>query len=164
MLEGAWYIGALSNLGAIVWAVAAVSAALTATVVRGRERAMFGAAGAFSFLLLADDLFLLHDAVFPKVGLSESIVQAVYLVVLAFITVRYRHEMGLVAVAGVALTLGFWGASVGMDTFFNNAAVNLDQLVEDGLKFLGIVVWAAVWASLSHLALVRTRREAHAPA
>ena len=164
VLEGAWYIGALSNLGAIVWAVAAVSAALTATVVHGRERTMFAAAGAFSSLLLADDLFLLHDAVFPKVGLSESIVQAAYLVVLVVITAKYRREMGLVAVGGVALTLGFWGASVGMDTLFNNAAVNLDQLVEDGLKFLGIVVWAAVWGTLSHLALVRTRREAHAPA
>lgn len=164
VLEGAWYIGALSNLGAIVWAVAAVSAALTATVVHGRDRAMFAAAAAFSSLLLADDLFLLHDAVFPRVGLSESIVQAGYLMALLLITAQFRNEMGLVAVGGVVLTLACWGAAVGMDTLFNDAPVNLDQLVEDGLKFLGIVVWAAVWGTLSHLALVRARQQAHAPA
>lgn len=164
VLDGAWYIGALSNLGAIVWAVAAVSAALTATVTRGRERTMFAAAGVYSTFLMADDLFLLHDAVYPRIGLGESVVQAAYLVVLVLITVRFRREMGPVAVGGVILTLGFWGASVGMDTLFNNAAVNLDQLVEDGLKFLGIVVWASVWATLSHLALIRGRQDAHAAA
>lgn len=153
VLEGSAYVGALSNLGVLVFAVAAVAAGLAATVVRGRERGMFGAAAAVSALMLLDDLFLLHDVVYPRLGVPEAVVQAAYLLAIAAIVFLYRSEMGMVAVAGVVVTLGAWAASVGMDTFLNNHPLNLDQLVEDGAKFVGIAVWAAVWAGLAHVTL-----------
>jgi len=39
-------------------------------------------------------------------------------------------------------TVGLWGLSGVLDLFFNHMG---GQLVEDGTKFLGLVVWAAAW-------------------
>lgn len=155
VLGGAAHVGAMSNLGVLAFGVAAVAAGLTATVVRGRARGMFAAASIVTSLMLLDDLYLLHDAVYPKIGVPETAVQAAYLLAIAAIVLRWRAELGWVALSGIGLTLAFWALSIGMDTFLNNHPLNVDQLVEDGAKFVGIAVWASVWAALAHLALRR---------
>ncbi len=152
-LEGPWYVGSLSNMGAVFWCVATVASGLTATVLSGRLQRMFAAVGVLSAALLFDDLFLLHDAVYPKLGINETMVQAIYLLAIVVIVLRFRAEMGNLVIAGVVLTLGWWGVSVFLDTFFNDHAINLDQLSEDGAKFIGIVVWAGTWTALAHLTL-----------
>ena len=149
----------MSNLGVLAFGVAAVAAGLTATVVTGRERGMFASVAVVTSLMMLDDLYLLHDAVYPKVGIPETAVQVAYLLAIGAIVLRYRAELGPVGLLGVGLTLGFWALSIGMDSFFNNHALNVEQLVEDGAKFVGIVVWAALWAGLSHLALRRQARD-----
>ena len=163
VLGGPAYVGALSNLGVLAFGVAAVSTALTATVVTGRERVLFAAVAVVTTLMLLDDLYLLHDAVYPRLGIPETAVQAAYLLVIGAIVLRHRAELGPPGVLGVALTLGWWGLSVVLDSLLNNHALNGDQLAEDGAKFVGIVVWAALWAGLAHLAL-RRARDAAAPA
>jgi len=118
---------------------------------------MFAAVAVVTALMLLDDLYLLHDAVYPKVGIPETAVQAAYLLAIGAIVLRYRVELGPAALAGIVVTLGFWAMSIGMDTFLNNHALKFDQLVEDGAKLVGIVVWGALWAGLAHLAMRRTR-------
>lgn len=153
VLDGPAYVGAMSNLGVLAFSLAAVSSGLAATVVTGRERAMFVSAAVVTSLMMFDDLYLLHDVVYPRAGIPEIAVEFAYLVVIGAIVLRHRGELGAMGLVGVTLTVGLWAFSVFMDTFLNNHELNLDQLVEDGAKFVGIVVWGALWAGLAHNAL-----------
>ena len=152
-LDGAFYVGAFSNLGAITFAIPAVACLFAASLLAGRRQRLLAAVGALSAFLLADDLFLLHDAVFPRVGIPETLVQAGYLLAIGVIVLVYREELGLFLIAGVVLTLAWWALSVFMDTFLNNHALNLVQLVEDGAKFVGIVVWSAAWTTFAFVTM-----------
>lgn len=153
VLEGPAYVGALSNLGVLAFAVGAAVAGLAATLVVGRRRTMFASAAVLTAAMLADDLFLLHDVVYPRLGIPEVVVQVGYLAAIAAIVALARAELGPVAVVGIGLTLACWAISVGMDTVLNNHPLNLDQLVEDGAKFVGILVWSAVWTGVAHRVL-----------
>lgn len=154
-LESKSYVGFMSNLGMVIWSIPAVACGLTATVVIGRQRWMFAFAGVLTTLLLADDLFMLHDGTYPKIGFAEELVEVLYLVAVAAIVVLYREELGRTAILGIGLTVAFWGTSGFLDLFFNDDPINLDQLTEDGAKLMGIFVWAAVWTATCHLALRR---------
>lgn len=158
VLDGEAYVGTLSNLGALVWSLSAVSAALAASVLIGRQRRLFASVAVLTAAMLADDLFLLHDAVYPQIGLSETKVQALYFLAIAVIVAVFRAEIGVIAILGIAAGMGFWALSAFMDRFLNESALNLDQLVEDGAKFVGIAIWSAVWIVLAHGGLRRASR------
>ena len=153
VLDGPFYVGAFSNLGAITFAIPAVACLLAASLLQGPRRRLLAAVGALSAFLLTDDLFLLHDAVFPRVGIPETVVQAGYLLAIGVIVLVFREELGLHLIAAVVLTLGWWALSVFMDSFLNNHPLNVDQLVEDGAKFVGIMVWSAAWTTYAAVAL-----------
>ncbi|MCP4967692.1 MAG: hypothetical protein GY926_20970 [bacterium] len=54
------------------------------------------------------------------------------------LTHRHHHgACGPAGVAGVLASLGLLAISAGIDVLFND----LDQLIEDGFKFLGICAW-----------------------
>ncbi|MCP3854264.1 MAG: hypothetical protein GY745_16350 [Actinomycetia bacterium] len=146
-LDGKLYAGALSNLGAVIWMLAAVFAFvgwMTASDID--ERRMFLAGGVIGSVLLADDFFLLHDWVSGRSQLVEYVMIGSYLVAVVVLVAVYRWQLGWLASAGIVLTLTLLGMSIVLDVFVND----LDQIVEDGFKFLGICTWAATWTLRAH--------------
>lgn len=158
VLGGPAYVGLLSNLGAVVWALPTAVCFLAATLFQDRRRWMFGAAAVLSLLLLADDLFLLHDAVFPLIGIRERIVQLLYFALIGALLAGFWRRMGAAVTALVIVAVGFWGMSALLDRSFNASPLNLDQLTEDGLKFMGIVLWAGAWLILARRELSHNPR------
>lgn len=142
-LEGPLYAGVLSNLGALVWMVGVVLALVGWSSATSRQdRTMFLAGAAVGAVLLVDDFFLVHDFIEGRQpGPLEQWPLAVYFLAAVVMVVVNREALGSLAVTGLVVALGFLALSGMLDKFFND----LDQLVEDGFKFVGIATWATVW-------------------
>ncbi len=150
VLDFPFYYGAISSLGILLWGATATLCGFTALALDGagvRSRFLYASA-ALSGLLLLDDLFLLHEIVFPqKLHLPELLVYGAYaagglLVFVWFRTVIWTTEYPLLLVAG-----GFLAVSLVADTATNDwPDASLKFLVEDGLKFFGIAGWFGYYA------------------
>ncbi len=143
-----WYVGLISNLGAIGWTVAVTAAAGAAFVARvgGRPQATisFLRGGALvGAMLLIDDLFPVHQRMVPhEIGLSKPIVLLIELVLAGgWAIISYpelkRTRWHLLVMAGGAFVV-----SLVIDQLVGGDESGNRMLVEDGAKFLGVLAWA----------------------
>lgn len=144
--EAPFYMGFVSNLGAMIWAAGAVVALFGGygTHAGSRKGRFLVVAGWFSLLLAADDMFMLHDVLHEPLGVDASYV---YGAIGLYGVWRYRdillEQTNFVI---FALAFGGLGMSAGMDGVTHT--LGLDHLpgtsfVEDALKFMGICFWMA---------------------
>jgi hypothetical protein len=141
VLDGSFYVGSFSTLGGLIW-FASGAIMLFAASLKPSDRGTLVLAGLLTWAMAFDDVFMLHDRVYPKLYLSETLLRVLYFGAVALIVFRSYRRLSRSTLVGIALTVGFWGLSGLLDDFFNQFG---GQLVEDGSKFLGIVVWAAAW-------------------
>ncbi len=152
-----FYYGALSNLGVLLWALAAGAALAAGVALRraarrnnaapdpapdvaaARRARFFIAAGLLSLLLAGDDLFTIHEGAEIVFAGGEELVLGVYALLAAAFIWLFRRELLtdcplFFMLAGALLTL-----SVAADVVFGEAA---GFAFEDGAKFLGIAAWS----------------------
>lgn len=140
-----WYTGALSNLGIFVWTIGVAFGAAGAWVARraGRiEASQFLFVGTIATVIMVfDDIFAIHSSVLndvtwlPRVGAQLLIVSPTLFWVLRYLG-DIRRTRFVILFAG----LGCFAGSLLVDrlvTFTGDTAL----LIEDGLKFLGILAW-----------------------
>jgi hypothetical protein len=140
VLDGAFYVGSFSNLGALIWFGAAAILSFTASL-KPLDRGALILAGILTWAMGLDDMFMLHDRVYPKLYLNEILISTLYFGVIGVIVMRYYRRLLRSTLVGIVIAVIIWVLSVITDHYFNN----LGQLAEDGTKFIGIVVWAAAW-------------------
>lgn len=140
-----FFAGFLSNIGVLFWCATAAVCLFTAALLRaaGRDvpvRGFLLASGLLTAFLLLDDLFRLHETVFPGyLGIPELAVYAAYAALGIGFVLRYHArafcaEGTLLMVAMLCL-----GSSVALDVF---PIPGIDPfLLEDGFKLVGIVSW-----------------------
>jgi hypothetical protein len=149
-LEGPFYTAWFSELFSLIWNLAAIVALFGAAVLRrsgntGGSR-LLAIAGVITAAMALDDLFLLHDDVYPAVGLSEKLVYPVYFLAIAAYTVRFRRRLGP-AVLLIAAAAAMWAVSAGVDLTVGGTGASF--VVEDGLKAAGVALWAVMLVRLS---------------
>ncbi len=137
--------GVLSNLGALMWMGAVTLCLFGAGQLRRRGRgeaaAFFLGFGALTALLLADDMFLIHDYYGPDyLGLGERPLFALYALIALALFVRFRNTLRSGPWRILAIALACFGASLLVDIGYI-ADTNWHHLVEDGTKWLGICGW-----------------------
>ena len=152
VLDGSWYVGGFSNLGGVVW-FATGGILVFAAAFGTRLRIPLAGAAIVTWLLGLDDIFLLHDAVYPKLGAPESVVVGGYFLLIAILVWRTHTALQQSTLVGVGLAVFFWIASQLFDRFLNHSVLDLDQLTEDGAKFVGAAIWAAAWINEARLAM-----------
>ncbi|MFQ4146674.1 hypothetical protein [Chlorogloeopsis sp. ULAP02] len=148
------YWGAISNLGILMWCAAVVipwfSFKLLQQTKNNKEFSRFFLfSGCLTSILLLDDLFLLHEGMFPhRLNISEKFVLLGYGIIISFYLIKFRKVILKTNFILLVLALGFFGFSAIFDSLpFGGWLENEDQyLVEDGLKFLGIVSWLTYFA------------------
>ena len=161
------YAGSLSTVGVILWCAAAVVCLLTAVVLwkaRGlSSRVLFLLSFfAISVIMMADDAFMIHDAVAPHyLGLSSKQVYAAYFVLVVGALVSFRRTILKTDYVLLATSLAFLGASVVIDVLADTGvlrdlglySLDVEFLLEDGCKLLGIGGWFAYfgWVCVSYL-------------
>lgn len=145
-----FYIGLLSNLGILLWCSAAVICLFSFIIFRGVvKHAEFSSFFLFSSVLTAillfDDLFLIHESVFPQyLNIPEKLFYVSYVIALIAYLARFRKTILKTEFLLLLLALNFFGLSIITDLFqqtFHLLRPGLANLIEDFSKFLGILSW-----------------------
>lgn len=158
------YYGALSNLGILLWAASATACLLGGLVVqtlsnRWETVGFFAGFGALSTILCLDDLFMLHEEIFPnKLGIPEEALFVLYAVLLLYLLLRFRKILLKTQPALLGLSLLLFALSICSDLLpvLANLPDNNIYALEDGSKFIAIFAWLSyfLWAAVEKITLI----------
>lgn len=140
-LGAKFYLGVLSSIGALLWCAAATTCFLGAAVLRrwSGQRECAGFLLGCGILLTAlglDDFFMLHEVVYPRLGVEEGVLVIFYAAGLVALILRYRSvfldsELLLWVIGAVLFAI-----SVLVDAFVKDATA-----FEDIPKAAAICTW-----------------------
>jgi len=142
------YIGLVSNIGILIWcstaAILFYSSKLSSMAGKPKIQTNFLVyAGFITLMMLIDDQFLLHDMIFPEyLHVDENVFFVFYgLSVIALVYFFWKFLLQTDYVL-LILAFGFLGASAVSDYLIVIGFTNsYSQVIEDMLKFFGIVSW-----------------------
>jgi hypothetical protein len=149
-LEGPAYIGFVSSVGAVGWSLGCGACLVGSLTIDGRARLAFLCGGLLTAVLLADDLFLIHEAYIEFIGLPPVAAPVAYAgLAIAYIVV-FRDFLRAHGIWLLPLACALLAVSAAVDTSLEE---NAPFIVEDGTKLLGIVTWSSffVAAAVSEL-------------
>ncbi len=146
------YIGFVSNLGILFWCASAAIALFTSSLEKNKASISVESfllySGILSYILLLDDLFQLHEEVFPNnFNIPEIAVLAVYGSFALLVFYRFRKIIPSTNFLILLICSGFFGISILVDVFHPDFPG--ESLVEDGAKFAGVVTWFRYYTSVS---------------
>lgn len=119
VLGGSAYVGSFSNIGGLIWFGAAAILSFAGSL-KPSDRTALLLAAALTWAMGIDDIFMLHDRVYPKLFLNEGIVTALYFGTIGAIVLRSYHQPARSTLVGIVLTVIFWIMSQVFDMLFNN--------------------------------------------
>ncbi len=140
------FIGMMTYLCIILWSVTAAFCFFGSYLlyeIRDKFKFLFISA-LFTTVLTLDDAFVLHEEIIPRLlHVHEIYVYLGYvLLIVLYLVFFLRFIYKNTSYVLFALALGFFGASIISDAFFDTLpTLALQPLVEDGLKLIGITLW-----------------------
>jgi hypothetical protein len=160
LLDGKPYYGIISSIGIILWcatsAILFFSSKVSSLKKEHKQQTLFlFFGGLLSLLMLIDDLFLMHDVVFPEyLNIGEEVFYFIY--GLSVVGIFYFYRKIILNSDYILLILSFMllGASAMSDLAFA-AGLKLTHpfVVEDSLKFSGIISWFAYFMRTSYMCI-----------
>lgn len=154
ILDGKVYIGALSNVGFLLWgataAITLFSVAVVGSRALGKERFRFLlVAGLFTSWLLFDDMFLFHERLAPvHLGLREKYVLLPYLLFTLMFFLGSWRVIFKTDFLLLMMACGCFFISLVFDRV--HVSILFEHLLEDGPKFMGIVFWFLYFSRTCH--------------
>ena len=144
VLDGPAYIGFVSNVGVVGWSLGCGACLVGALTLHGKTRLALVCGGLLTAMLMADDVFLIHEGYLEGGGLPTVVAPTVYAgLAIAYLVVfrsfLRRHGIWLLLLAGA-----FLAASAAIDVWFE---VDSRFLAEDGSKLFGIVTWTTFFVA-----------------
>ncbi len=147
------FIGIVSNLCILLWcATAAISFFAFLTLKKqGLEKmaVFFLLSGFITSLLLLDDLFLLHERIFPQwFHWRQRYIYISYVSIVLVYLVAFRKTILKSNFIMLALALGFFLLSVVVDCISAKMEdfIPFSHLYEDGFKLFGLASWLGYYA------------------
>jgi len=160
------YTGIVSNVGIILWGTtAAICLFARGLAPEAAARRFLLASAAVSAALAVDDAFMIHEWVGPRLtGLDEKVFLGTYAVGFAAYLAAFRGAIRRAGPGALAVALGLFALSTGMDVIEPEDAAGWQYLTEEGFKLLGIGVWLGFSLGVAADAAGRDQRSAQATA
>lgn len=144
-----FYLGLASNVGALLWAANASILFFSSGLHRRRggdpEVGRFLlCSGLFVALLGIDDMFMLHEQVFPDhLGVRQTFVVAGYGAFALLYAARFASVLAQTAYPVFVAALGMLGVSAGLDQLRDLVSIDIPGALfwEDAAKLIGIATW-----------------------
>lgn len=140
--------GIASHLGVLLLIAAGAICLFSRGILRSstqRFATFLLCSGLMSIMLALDDLFMLHESIYPGLfGISEKLILLIYGILLLSGIVKFRTTILRTEYPILLVACGCFGLSFIVDGFQESIEVVLGQwriLLEDGFKLLGIVGW-----------------------
>lgn len=146
IMDTPFYLGFFSYVGILFWCAAATLCFFTRILLydddaaQKTKRQFLLYSGLISTLLMFDDLFLLHEVVFPEYFfLPKNVVYLIYLNILAVYMIMFRGELMQTEYLILVIAAGLLGISQFVDSL--PMPIPEDSFLEDAVKLFGIVTW-----------------------
>jgi len=141
-----FYIGFLSTAAIFLWAATAAVSLFAGLIlpnytVTPGQKAFLLTSGLLTMFLGADDAFLIHDKILPRIGVPETVTFAVYLLLVLLYMVRFRSLIFKTNYVLLGLSGIFFATSILVDVL--QPGVQSLYLLEDAAKLAGILCWLA---------------------
>jgi hypothetical protein len=142
------FLGVLSNIGILLWCASATICFFAALFLKrknaGGMAVFFFISGLITSMLLADDLFLLHERIFPEYfHWRQRYVYLSYVAITFVYLLRFRATILKSNFVTLVLAFGFFFLSIVID----GIAVKYEgfrpfhHFFEDGFKLFGLSSW-----------------------
>lgn len=147
------YIGLLSNWVALLWMATATICLFTTLVLRNnnvpfQKYNFLLVSGILSFVLTIDDLFALHDRVFPSVfHIPEPFLYLMYIITLITYVIYFRRK--ILQYDYLLLVAAFFLIGVSREIFIRIPYFLESMTANDMLKYFGVIFWLAFFYSAS---------------
>lgn len=142
--------GIFSHLGVFALVTASVISIFASYHVYFDRNLLFWV-GAFSLIIAADDFFMIHEDLALVVGLSELHVLAFYGALALIILLVFRTSLIGRSHIGLYTAIALLAASVVTDITLEYSGVQ--TVLEDSLKFVGLILWSSYWVLRAHFTL-----------
>lgn len=150
--------GVVSQVGMLLWAATVTTLFLAAYSQQRRRKWsnhvwFVGGFGLFTFILMIDDLFMVHENIFPRLtGLPEMVLYGLYGLLLGVLLLRFRSTILQNQPLNLLIAFGFLGLSLLIDRLPEDWSP-WHFLFEDGAKFLGIAFWCSYFVQVGYATL-----------
>ena len=141
-----FYLGFFSYIGILFWCATATLCffmhvlSYDISVDQKRKKQFLLFSGLISSLLLFDDLFLLHEAVFPiYLHIPKNVVYLVYVNFIVAYVLLFRNELMQSEYIILVIAFGLIGIAQFVDLL--PMPIPEDSFLEDAVKLFGIVTW-----------------------
>jgi hypothetical protein len=140
------FLGIISNIGVMFWSFSVIVCFFSYALLKANNKThdvlgfiVFG--GFISLVLLLDDLFMLHEYIYPKYfGISEKIVFLSYCLIVLFYLVKFRKIIKETDLSFILLAFFFFSFSILVD-MLPKSLLPWHHFFEDGSKFFGVISW-----------------------
>ena len=155
IMDEPFYLGLFSNIGILFWCGSVVvcffaRALIPKTDEKKYIRTFLFFSGLVTMMLMMDDLFLLHEEVFPEYFLiPETGVFVIYSNILLLYVLLFRET--IIKTDYVILGLGFF--LIGASTFIKRIPMPIpeDTFLQDAVKLFGIISWFTYFLRLGYM-------------
>lgn len=150
VMDAPYYLGFFSHFGILFWCGTAILCFYTRIILRNTsissEKLKFLLySGLVTSLLLFDDLFLLHENVFPEyLNMNKGTVYVIYVNIIVLYLFIFRSEI----LQSEYIILVLASALIAISQFVDMLPMPLpeDSFLEDAVKLFGIVTWFIYYA------------------
>lgn len=149
--QAPFYIGAISNLGILLWCASASVCLFCFVLLRKFPAHRLPArfllySGLIISVLMFDDFFQLHEILYrDTLGIPEAFVVSLYGVLFLANLVVFRKAILKTDFLLLLLAFGFFGLSLFFDLIMvqNIHGKNYHEIYEEGPKLMGLASWTA---------------------
>jgi hypothetical protein len=144
-------VGVFSHLGVLAMTMAGAVCIFGAVFLNleAKDRPLLLYAGALTLWLGLDDLFMLHEAIFPRIfGIPEQAILAAYVALGLGLFWSIGRRLFSMTFLGLWIATLFLAVMLVTDLAFH-VATSFSFLVEEVAKQCGWMLWAAFWISFA---------------
>lgn len=138
------FTGIMSNIGILFWCSTSAICFFASAIHSKKGSAKVATFQLFSGLLtsvlLLDDLFMLHESIFPKyMRITEKPTYLGYLALVTIYLIKFRSVLFQTEYIILFIACSFFALSIICDVVLLEKG--MEFLIEDGFKLFGIVTW-----------------------
>lgn len=148
------WVGAVSNIGILIWTISISVCFFTGALLsqrrgdKNRVRFLY-AVGGITILIMLDDFFMLHELIYSKyLHLDENLVFSFYGMLILVCFIKFRGLILKSDYSTLITSLVFFALSAAFDTLHRYHTFPWHRFYEDGFKLLGIFGWAGYFVKL----------------
>ncbi|BAU63128.1 hypothetical protein STA3757_04860 [Stanieria sp. NIES-3757] len=150
--------GMISNIGILLWCSCAAICLFCFKLLKNKPlnrefSSFFLLSGYLTAILVLDDLFLLHEDIFPKyLNISEKVVLCTYAIVILLYLAKFKKLILKTDFFFLFLSFIFFSLSILSEIMIKKDLI----MLEDWLKLFGIVNWLAYFTRVCFQQIEKT--------